>query len=242
MRNCVKIIIACFLTLSTLASCYNPQNGENTGEVLQLSYSNIDMYVGDVCYLSATSSLDANPKVEWTTANSDIATIDENGVVTAVALGTTTITAKTEGGAKKYCVVNVVTREPGFEELINLTVAGLPQTIKHYNKYNGELITEYVIESYSLRTVKQEIGYVIYITLHGRKIYDFEGADATSPMFIATKLYMENGEFTDIENYKKDISTKVGEEFQIELDAFRALTNTGAKRELELRIDSIVEE
>lgn len=41
-----------------------------------------------------------NKKVNWTTSDGKIATVDENGEVTAVAVGTATITATTEDGGK----------------------------------------------------------------------------------------------------------------------------------------------
>ena len=51
-----------------------------------------------------------NKKVAWTTSAAAVATVDENGVVTAVAVGTATITATTEDGGKTAtCEVTVAT-------------------------------------------------------------------------------------------------------------------------------------
>lgn len=39
----------------------------------------------------------------WSSSNKKVATVDKNGVVTAVKKGTVTITAKTSGGKKATC-------------------------------------------------------------------------------------------------------------------------------------------
>ncbi|NLU47396.1 MAG: Ig-like domain-containing protein, partial [Syntrophomonadaceae bacterium] len=43
----------------------------------------------------------ANKKVFWTSDNEEVATVDEDGRVTALAVGNATITATTEDGGKK---------------------------------------------------------------------------------------------------------------------------------------------
>ena len=51
----------------------------------------------------------ADKSVIWTSSNNDVATVDENGVITAKAVGYAVITAKTnDGGFKDTCRVNVV--------------------------------------------------------------------------------------------------------------------------------------
>lgn len=55
--------------------------------------------------LSATCT--DNGAVTWTSSNTDVATVDENGLVTAVEVGTTTITAS-RGSAKDSAEVKVI--------------------------------------------------------------------------------------------------------------------------------------
>ncbi len=45
--------------------------------------------------------------VTWSTDNKEVATVDENGKVTAVSAGTATITARTFNGIEAYCTVTV---------------------------------------------------------------------------------------------------------------------------------------
>ena len=51
----------------------------------------------------------ANPKITWVSSNPDVATVGENGFVTAKAIGTATITATTANGAVATCEVTVST-------------------------------------------------------------------------------------------------------------------------------------
>lgn len=62
-----------------------------------------------------------NSSIVWTSNNEAAATVDENGLVTAVAVGGTTITATAADGSGVYgsCVVTVVARpaEPEWEKI-----------------------------------------------------------------------------------------------------------------------------
>ena len=48
-----------------------------------------------------------NPKVIWTSSDEDVATVNSKGVVTGIAMGTVTITAKA-GDKTATCVVTVL--------------------------------------------------------------------------------------------------------------------------------------
>ena len=55
----------------------------------------------------------SNKNVTWTSDNSDVATVDENGVVTGVSKGTAEIVVTTQDGGKTAsCTINVVNAEP----------------------------------------------------------------------------------------------------------------------------------
>ncbi len=59
------------------------------------------VYVRDTFQVTATvTPATANPAVTWTSSNSTVATIDEQGNFTALAVGATTIKATTENGLK----------------------------------------------------------------------------------------------------------------------------------------------
>ena len=78
---------------------------------ISVSPANVNLTIGSTETLTATrqGTLVGELPVVWTSADPNIATVDENGVVTGVALGTTTITA-TSGGKSASATVNVVRR------------------------------------------------------------------------------------------------------------------------------------
>ncbi|GKX66017.1 Ig-like domain-containing protein [Inconstantimicrobium mannanitabidum] len=72
-----------------------------------LDNSSIELLAGDSQKLKATTTPEGLP-VEWSVDNGAIATVDQEGNVTAVSEGTATVTAKIKGtDIKTTCVVNV---------------------------------------------------------------------------------------------------------------------------------------
>ncbi len=68
----------------------------------------------------------------WTTSGSAVATVDEDGNVTGVGEGSTTITATTISGMSASCIVNVQSRAG---EIIECTFDKLPKKLYKYNTY-----------------------------------------------------------------------------------------------------------
>ncbi len=77
--------------------------------VLNLNQSSLTLVKGEQGTLTATVLPEyANDKtVTWSSDNTNAATVDETGLVTAVAVGTATITATTSNGISKSCIVTV---------------------------------------------------------------------------------------------------------------------------------------
>ena len=77
---------------------------------VSLSQTSAKLHSGETLALTATVSPAnaTNKRVTWSSSNQDVATVDENGVVTAKTEGTATITATTaDGGKKATCTVTV---------------------------------------------------------------------------------------------------------------------------------------
>ena len=76
-----------------------------------LDKTSAQMLMGETLQLTATVTPDnaTNKKVTWSTSNSFIATVSETGLVTAVSVGTVTITVTTEDGAKTAtCALTII--------------------------------------------------------------------------------------------------------------------------------------
>ena len=77
---------------------------------VSLSQTSATLQFGETLSLTATvaPANATNKSVTWSSSNQDVATVDENGVVTAKTSGTATITATTAvGGKKATCTVTV---------------------------------------------------------------------------------------------------------------------------------------
>ncbi len=89
---------------------YTATNFSVTG--ISLNKTDLFLAVGSSETLSATVTPEdaTNKTVTWSSSNTDVATVDENGKVTAVAAGTATITAETvDGGFEATSEVQVAT-------------------------------------------------------------------------------------------------------------------------------------
>lgn len=74
-----------------------------------LDQNKLSLEAGDTATLTATVTPDAvtDPTITWASSNEDVATVNENGVVTAVSAGTATITATAANGVSAACDVTV---------------------------------------------------------------------------------------------------------------------------------------
>ena len=93
---------------------FEPVNGEVyvlypvTG--VELDQESLNLYKGDTATLNASvlSEGKTDESVVWSVEDPSVATVDENGVVTAVGLGSTVVTATTvDGGFTASCAVDV---------------------------------------------------------------------------------------------------------------------------------------
>ncbi len=76
---------------------------------IAVSSTSKKMEVNQTAQLTATvTPADATEKVQWTSSNTDVATVNDTGLVTAKTSGTVTITVKNANGTKSAtCVVDV---------------------------------------------------------------------------------------------------------------------------------------
>ena len=107
----LRILAIAATALALMACKHTPEEIAVTG--VKLSESSIELTAGDSKQLTATvmPSNASNKGVRWATNVPDVATVSEDGTVTALAMGAATITVTTEdGGFKANCSVIVKKR------------------------------------------------------------------------------------------------------------------------------------
>ena len=108
MKTKFYISFAVILLLSTLATTCNKPTKVSS---VSISSSQLILYMNETATLIATiHPIDADNKtVIWTSSNNTVATVDEDGRVTAIKQGTASITVTTEeGNHRATCKVEVL--------------------------------------------------------------------------------------------------------------------------------------
>lgn len=86
---------------------------------LTLDQTALELTVGGTGRLAATGA----DQITWTSSNTDVATVAEDGTVTAVAAGTATISASAEGADPVTCTVTV--KEAPKKDLVLESIWGI---------------------------------------------------------------------------------------------------------------------
>lgn len=137
---------------------------------------------GNTAKLTATiSPLPTSSTVSWVTSNPNIATVDQNGNVTGVALGEVAITAKTDNGRSDTCTVTVDApcKDITFTEtniimakgsMHQLSVLTDPVDTTSSVSYSCSSSSSYLsVSSSGLVTAKSTGTYTVYATANGIK-------------------------------------------------------------------------
>jgi uncharacterized protein YjdB len=114
-----------------VSASYLKTDGPVNSIILNKSVSYNILGTADTIICKVLPSLTANKMVKWTSSNTNVATVDTQGIIATKTLGTTTITAITiDGNKKATCVLNVVSAPvfpltdfmPQYEQNANWTV------------------------------------------------------------------------------------------------------------------------
>ena len=107
---------------------------------IELSESEKTVFVGDTFTITATvKPEDAfNRTVTWSSSDPSIATVDENGTVTAIAKGEAIITAESADGVKAECKVTVEKKDGFFKTLLKIITAPFRAIIYLFKKLFGK--------------------------------------------------------------------------------------------------------
>ena len=99
---------------------------------LELNYTEKTMLVGEVLILKGTFTLaDATDKtLTWKSSNENVATVSQNGSVTAKSGGKVTITATTSNGIVAGCVISII--DPASDKQFTLTAQSRTAAVGSY--------------------------------------------------------------------------------------------------------------
>ena len=113
MKRLLKVFLVIFLGFA-LGSCdiikqILPGNSSSTFEyTFTLNQTELELDINETSTLTVTFNKEIeNKKIIWNSSNPSIASINEEGLVTGVTQGSTTVTATAENNYKVECLVTV---------------------------------------------------------------------------------------------------------------------------------------
>lgn len=117
-----------------------PRLGAVKVDAIELSESEKKLNVGKSFTIIATVKPDNawNRTVTWSSSDPSIATVDENGTVTAIAEGEAIITAESADGVTAECKVTVEKKESFGKKLLNVITAPFRAIINLFKKLFGK--------------------------------------------------------------------------------------------------------
>lgn len=117
-----------------------PRLGAVKVDAIELSESEKKLNVGKSFTITATVKPDNawNRTVTWSSSDPSIATVDENGTVTAIAEGEAIITAESADGVTAECKVTVEKKESFGKKLLNVITAPFRAIINLFKKLFGK--------------------------------------------------------------------------------------------------------
>lgn len=159
---------------------------------VMLSDYSLSMNTGDVSILSATvlySNNTEDSKVFWVSSNKAVAQVDENGQLTAISAGSTTITAQAtnrKSTQSAECIVTVTDSLKGYSISVQRTAVenyiyiyvqpeddDVSQIILYAQAPSGKIYTPAIDENDLYRFYAEEGIWTIYATLKGQRgIYE----------------------------------------------------------------------
>ncbi len=152
-------------------------------EKIELDKSNIKIVKGSQETLIATITPEdaKNKNVSWESSNDDIVKVDQDGKITAVDLGTATITVTTDdGGHKANCEVEVV--EKSSYNIVGNMIKGIkPES--DVSNFNLGLSSNHVVKIYDSKDNLKSDG--IFVTGDKVKVYENDELNQEYVVIIA---------------------------------------------------------
>ncbi len=103
----------------------------NIATSISLPSSSVTINRGESRVLNATTSPAGNDStVKWTSSNESVVTVDQNGLITAVGIGTATIMVQTDNGLGASCTVTIKSPATSINYVNNNVKVALGETYK----------------------------------------------------------------------------------------------------------------
>ncbi|GAB6167820.1 Ig-like domain-containing protein [Clostridium carnis] len=156
IRNEIKNISKKYISLRS--------SGSNTIESVKINEGDKNIFVGDKSNLtvSVLPKNTLNPDVKWTSSNTNIATVDSDGVVTGVKIGVAKITATSVKDITKTSTINIVVNKKVIEDSAKVAYYSFDDIkgtlvndiFTNGKAYNGKLIGAEVVDGKSGKALK----------------------------------------------------------------------------------------
>lgn len=102
-----KAVVSCFMANGIDVKCNVTVKDAPTSDTVSLNYTSETLKVGNTLQLVPKFSNCASQTSTFTSSNPYVAKVDNNGLVTAMSLGTADITYKTYNGVAKTCRITI---------------------------------------------------------------------------------------------------------------------------------------
>lgn len=245
MKRIVKIISVMAAVMVAFTACKNDEDiiGTNDGEGFFINRTDLALNKGASAPLVATVTPKGSAQVNWSSANEAVATVSNEGVVTAVGAGETVITAKA-GSKSLQCTVYVTsmvtsvtldnnTAELWYGEELQLTATANPDDI------NVPMDTVWTSSNESVVTVSKK-GLVkavgggqatVAVSINGvSSACDFNirrNADGVKITTYTSELAAHRAFQFEAELYPADVTESLDFEWSVDNSVYASISETG---------------
>lgn len=114
MKRMIASAVCLIVVVLTAFTGCGKKKSAPQGEFAMLNTGNVELEMGQT---QDVDVMEYDGKVTWKSSNNNVATVSEDGVITAVATGSSVVTATLESGTELNCTVSVVAGESNAETI-----------------------------------------------------------------------------------------------------------------------------
>ncbi len=186
--------------------------------------------------------------LEWFSTDESVATVGNNGLVTAIGKGTCAIVVNASNGLSAAAAVTVglrITHPNPPVDSITFDVKELPKVVHHVNRATGQIVSSAVITSYTVSyELDDKSNVIVTAKLNGVKIYDIDGVAGTTVVSVDANLYSnERKDPLSLDEFPYLVKgLKMGESFTVDITRFGIAQKPDTVRDFYINIEQFVEQ